>query len=153
MGASWTSIWFVAPLNSVIWGVIGTIEVFEFNCIRCIILVSRCKDCKYFHRWHIFPLGMKGCMCHFVKWQIHPFISKVTYLSKPCVFQINHWEQRPRPLSPTAVSPRAPYSRAESKPSICPLISEQLLPYDSAWRNIKLSCRAKKMVTFHYSSV
>ena len=25
---------------------------------------------------HIVPLGMKGCICHFVKWQIHPFISK-----------------------------------------------------------------------------
>ena len=22
------------------------------------------------------PLDMKGCICHFVKWQIHPFISK-----------------------------------------------------------------------------
>ena len=21
---------------------------------------------------------MKGCICHFVKWQIHPFMSKVT---------------------------------------------------------------------------
>ena len=23
----------------------------------------------------IVPLDMKGCICHFVKWQIHPFIS------------------------------------------------------------------------------
>ena len=29
-------------------------------------------------RQHIFTLGMKGCFCHFVKWQIHPFISKGT---------------------------------------------------------------------------
>ena len=25
------------------------------------------------------PLDMKGCICHFVKWQIHPFLSKETY--------------------------------------------------------------------------
>ena len=29
-------------------------------------------------RWHnVVTLAMKGCICHFVKWQIHPFISKV----------------------------------------------------------------------------
>ena len=28
--------------------------------------------------WQIFNLDMKGCICHFVKWQIHPFISKGT---------------------------------------------------------------------------
>ena len=28
--------------------------------------------------WHIVPLDMKGCICHFAKWQIHPFISKGT---------------------------------------------------------------------------
>ena len=27
---------------------------------------------------HIAPLDMKGCICHFTKWQIHPFISKGT---------------------------------------------------------------------------
>ena len=27
----------------------------------------------------IVPLGMKGCICHFKKWQIHPFISKRTF--------------------------------------------------------------------------
>ena len=25
------------------------------------------------------PLDMKGCVCHFTKWQIHPFISKGIY--------------------------------------------------------------------------
>ena len=25
---------------------------------------------------HIVPLDMKRCICHFLKWQIHPFISK-----------------------------------------------------------------------------
>ena len=27
---------------------------------------------------YVLPLGMKGCICHFVKWQIHPFIYKGT---------------------------------------------------------------------------
>ena len=27
------------------------------------------------HSLYIVPLGIKGCICHFVKWQIHPFIS------------------------------------------------------------------------------
>ena len=26
----------------------------------------------------VVPLDMKGCMCHFAKWQMHPFISKGT---------------------------------------------------------------------------
>ena len=26
----------------------------------------------------IVPLDMEGCICHFVKWQMHPFISKET---------------------------------------------------------------------------
>ena len=27
---------------------------------------------------HVVPLDMKGYICHFRKWQIHPFISKGT---------------------------------------------------------------------------
>ena len=27
---------------------------------------------------NIVPLDMKGCICHFTKWQIHHFISKGT---------------------------------------------------------------------------
>ena len=27
---------------------------------------------------YLVSLDMKGCICHFVKWQIHPFISKGT---------------------------------------------------------------------------
>ena len=27
---------------------------------------------------HLVSLEMKGCICHFAKWQIHPLISKVT---------------------------------------------------------------------------
>ena len=30
--------------------------------------------------YHIVPLDMKGCICYFVKWQIHPFISKRTII-------------------------------------------------------------------------
>ena len=31
---------------------------------------------RYVWRQHFVPLDMKWCICHFVKWQIHPFISK-----------------------------------------------------------------------------
>ena len=31
---------------------------------------------KMWQKTHIVALDMKGCICHFVKWQIHPFISK-----------------------------------------------------------------------------
>ena len=31
---------------------------------------------------HIVPLDMKGCICHFAKWQIDPFISKGTIQDK-----------------------------------------------------------------------
>ena len=34
-------------------------------------------DCSK-HREHLVPSDMKGCICHFVKWQIHPFIFKGT---------------------------------------------------------------------------
>ena len=34
-------------------------------------------------RQQIVPLDMKGCICHFVKWQIRPFISKGTKLHAP----------------------------------------------------------------------
>ena len=27
---------------------------------------------------YFVPLDMKGCICHFTKWRIHPFISKGT---------------------------------------------------------------------------
>ena len=35
---------------------------------------------------YIVTLDMKGCICHFVKWQIHPFISKVTICVYSCLF-------------------------------------------------------------------
>ena len=35
-------------------------------------------DIDYFSIY-IVPLDMKGCICQFTKWQLHPFISKVTY--------------------------------------------------------------------------
>ena len=34
-------------------------------------------------RPYIAHLDMKGCICHFAKWQIHPFISKGRYISEP----------------------------------------------------------------------
>ena len=43
------------------------------------------------------PLDMKGCICHFVKWQIHPFISKGT-IYKNRLFWLSFvamvWHQR-----------------------------------------------------------
>ena len=47
------------------------------------------SDSFHNHRVHYFslhmhtPLDMKGCIGHFVKWQIHPFISKGTNLMWP----------------------------------------------------------------------
>ena len=38
---------------------------------------------------HIVPLDMKGCICHFWKWQIHPFISKETNYSLKN-YHVNH---------------------------------------------------------------
>ena len=32
---------------------------------------------------HTVPLDTKGCICHFTKWQIHPFISKGTNIGRP----------------------------------------------------------------------
>ena len=32
------------------------------------------------NEYHNHSLDMKGCICHFVKWQIHPFISKGEYV-------------------------------------------------------------------------
>ena len=40
------------------------------NCL-CGVLFSTSQKAAY-----NVPLDMKGCICHFVKWQIHPFISK-----------------------------------------------------------------------------
>ena len=34
---------------------------------------------------HIVPLEIKGCICHIVKWQIHPFISYDYYTSAVCL--------------------------------------------------------------------
>ena len=40
---------------------------------RCVVLSFLCTN--------IVPLDMKGCICHFVRWQIHPFISNGTNYS------------------------------------------------------------------------
>ena len=37
-------------------------------------------------KWHFVSLDMKGCICHFAKWQIHPFISKeATCIIRDCL--------------------------------------------------------------------
>ena len=41
-------------------------------------LYNQLLKVKYETLIYIVPLDMKGCICHFTKWQIHPFISKET---------------------------------------------------------------------------
>ena len=44
-----------------------------------ILIFQRCEVLGNNHLTNIIvPLDMKGCICHFVKWQIHPSISKGT---------------------------------------------------------------------------
>ena len=50
--------------------------------------VSKCPD-------YNVPLDMKGCICHFTKWQIHPFISKGTIIT--CNVQCRMWWCAPEP--------------------------------------------------------
>ena len=46
------------------------------------ISVSDCND--------FVSLDIKGCICHFTKWQIHPFISKgITYIHVSWLFFFN----------------------------------------------------------------
>ena len=36
---------------------------------------------KEIHQFdHFFPLDMKGCICHFTKWQMYPYISRGTFV-------------------------------------------------------------------------
>ena len=43
---------------------------------KSLLLGMKCVS-KYQYL-QVDPLDMKGCICHFVKWKLHPFISKVT---------------------------------------------------------------------------
>ena len=41
------------------------------------------------YKIQIYPLDMKGFMCHFVKWHIHPFISKdIKYKFTPQIWRV-----------------------------------------------------------------
>ena len=54
----------------------------EFIKLRLTDLVSHTDMDKRYSQVHFVSLDMKGCICYFVKWQIHPFISKATtYIS------------------------------------------------------------------------
>ena len=55
-----------------------TIEADSLNhCTRALAL-HFCNAIRYI-QWHsIVPLDIKGCICHFTNWQIHPFIYKGT---------------------------------------------------------------------------
>ena len=50
-------------------GSTGRGEIFETFLMSVVLSQSFCKK-------HFVALDMKGCICHFAKWQIHPFISK-----------------------------------------------------------------------------
>ena len=50
----------------------------SFHKMRIQRMDERVSDRVTVSHWYIVPLGMKVCICHFVKWQIHPFISKGT---------------------------------------------------------------------------
>ena len=58
------------------------------------ILKSQCGYCLIRVQWteqrivrasceHIVLLDMKGCICHFTKWQIQPFLSKRRHILRP----------------------------------------------------------------------
>ena len=56
-------------------------------CLPVVCYRIRCDTIRFRHnhllitlefRRSLVTLDMKGCICHFTKWQIHPFISKVT---------------------------------------------------------------------------
>ena len=53
-----------------------------FKCYTNIVLTGIVTMTHRAITHHIVPLDMKGCICHFAKWHIHPFISKGTICSK-----------------------------------------------------------------------
>ena len=75
---------FYALLHWIIYNVTGFMPVWRNNTIyRPPSLASHNSTHKYLEyiimrREHGLPLDMKGCIFHFTKWQIHPFISKRT---------------------------------------------------------------------------
>ena len=62
-----------------------------------IYIYEKLKSSKldYLFNWassasYFVPLDMKGCICHYVKWQTHPFISKMIILSISVEFRSKH---------------------------------------------------------------
>ena len=45
------------------------------------------SDSSEFQSKRIVILDMKWCVCHFVKWRIHPFISKGTNYATKMIYQ------------------------------------------------------------------
>ena len=77
-----------------------------------VITINSWRVCLY-----LVPLDMKGCICHLVKWQIHPFMSKVTI----------YWSDLPQPSqihqsSPGALTLMTPNRAAASGLVLCVLI-------------------------------
>ena len=94
---------------------------------------------------HIVPLEMKGCICHFTEWQIHPFISKGTTCRFICHFTM--WQIYPliskgttcRFLSDTLRSGRYtlsyPRGRHVGYHTKC-----QIHPFKSKWTTCRFIC-------------
>ena len=59
----------------------GDFRLYTHQAVYCPDGIVYCRTDEYFYNGEIeilVPLDMKGSICHFIKWQIHPFISCVT---------------------------------------------------------------------------
>ena len=61
----------------------------------------------------IIPLDMKGCICHFPKWQIHPFIFKVTILAETPTMEPSREFPTTQELDRGMVPPKTGHTREE----------------------------------------
>ena len=78
---SWHRCIFVISWQGCIFVISWHICAFVISWHRCTFVISwhKCTFVISWQRWHhLIPLDMKGCICHFEKWQIHPFKSKWT---------------------------------------------------------------------------
>ena len=53
-------------------------ELHSCNCFLFMSAFTAVCICTVVLCSHVVYLDIKGCICHFTKWQIHPFISKGT---------------------------------------------------------------------------
>ena len=76
---------------------------------------------------------MKGCICHFRKWQIYPFISKRTYIHfvlldiKGCICHLRKWQIHPFIYKRTYIH----FVLLDMKGCICHFLKWQIHPFIS----------------------